>query len=108
MSAQTVETHERGDVHTHEHPSDKKYVEIALILGLITAAEVATYFVDIGDALIPTLMVMMVAKFFMVGAWFMHLKFDFRLYTRMFVAGLVLAVAVYIAMLTAFEFWVDG
>ena len=52
----------------HEHPSDGKYMQIALVLAIITAAEVATYFVHIGDALIPTLMVMMVVKFWIVAA----------------------------------------
>ena len=95
------------DVDTHDHPGDRKYVEIAIILAVLTALEVATYFFEeeLGDALIPILLVMMVVKFFLVAAWFMHLKFDSRLFSRMFVAGLVLASAVYIAMLAAFEFW---
>jgi cytochrome c oxidase subunit 4 len=111
-TAETVEPTEAHDpadhdVDTHDHPGDRKYVEIAIILAILTALEVATYFFEeeLGDALIPILMVMMVVKFFLVAAWFMHLKFDSRLFSRLFVAGLVLASAVYIAMLAAFEFW---
>jgi len=92
----------------HEHPSDGKYMQIALLLAIITAAEVATYFVHIGDALIPTLMVMMVVKFFIVAAWFMHLRFDSKMFTRFFVAGIVLATSVYFIFLTVFEFWTEG
>ena len=92
----------------HEHPSDAKYVQIALLLAAITAAEVATYFVDVGPILIPALMVMMVGKFFYVAAWFMHLKFDSVVFTRFFVTGLILATAVYCIALTVFEFWSKG
>ena len=92
----------------HEHPSDGKYMQIALVLAIITAAEVATYFVHIGDALIPTLMVMMVVKFWIVAAWFMHFRFDSKMFTRFFVAGIVLAISVYFIFLTVFEFWTEG
>jgi cytochrome c oxidase subunit 4 len=87
------------------HASDWLYVQIAIILALITAAEVSTYVVDFGDWLLPSLMVMMVVKFAMVVMFFMHLRFDHKLFSWVFVAGLVLAVAVYIAMLTTFEYW---
>ncbi len=93
------ETHEKA------HPTDTAYIQIALILGAITAAEVATYYIDIGSALVPVLCVMMVVKFAMVVAYFMHLRFDSNLFTRLFVSGLLLAVGVYIATLTTFEFW---
>ncbi|CAN5838146.1 hypothetical protein BH24ACT3_BH24ACT3_02130 [soil metagenome] len=91
----------------HEHPSDGKYVQIALILAVLTGFEVATYYVEdqLGPALIPILMVMMVVKFVIVGAWFMHLRFDSKLLTRLFYAGLILAVVVYVAALATFGFW---
>ncbi|MDY7104583.1 MAG: cytochrome C oxidase subunit IV family protein [Actinomycetota bacterium] len=92
------------------HPSDWTYIKIALVLAAITALEVFTYFesvVDWGPFLIPSLIVMMVVKFFLVGAFFMHLKFDNPLLRNVFIFGLVLAVAVYVATLLAFEFFVD-
>ena len=87
------------------HASDWLYVKIAIILGLITAAEVATYVVDVGAFEIPALMVMMVVKFALVIGFFMHLRFDNKLLTWVFIAGLALAVVVYIVALTTFEFW---
>jgi len=109
MSTETLETEqyltEPDETGEHGHSSDALYVKVFIVLFLITAAEVATYVVDIGDFLIPSLMVMMVAKFALVMGFFMHLRFDSRLLTWVFVAGLALAVAVYIVMLTAFEFW---
>ena len=92
---------------THDHPSDSKYIKIALILAALTAAEVVTFYVEdeLGSLLVPILLVMMVVKFFIVAAWFMHLRFDSNLFTRVFVSGVVLAVAVYIAFLATFEYF---
>ena len=93
----------------HEHPSDRQYVKIALILGALTALEVATYFESVHNlndaALYVILIVLMVLKFVYVVAWFMHLKFDSVLFQRIFVAGVVLALGVYLVMLTAFRIW---
>jgi cytochrome c oxidase subunit 4 len=101
--------HEQVATHdeTHDHPSDGKYIQIALILAVITAAEVATFYVEdrLGSALVPLLLVMMVVKFFIVAAWFMHLRFDSNLFTRVFVSGIFLATAVYLGFLTTFEFF---
>ena len=114
MSSETVEEahrqgHEPAAVHdaTHDHPSDGKYIQIALILAVITAAEVATFYVEdsLGSWLVPILLVMMVVKFFIVAAWFMHLRFDSNLFTRVFVSGIFLATAVYLGFLTTFEFF---
>jgi cytochrome c oxidase subunit IV len=87
------------------HASDKLYVQIFVILFVVTAAEVSTYYVDFGKLLLPALMVMMVFKFAMVAMFFMHLRFDHKLFSWVFVSGLALAVAVYIVMLTTFEYW---
>lgn len=97
---------EHGD--DHAHPSDWAYVKIAAVLAVVTALEVSTYFesvVDWGRALVPALLVMMAFKFYLVATWFMHLKFDSKLFARMFQGGLILAVAVYVATLAAFEFF---
>ncbi len=92
----------------HGHATTADYVKIALVLAGLTALEVFTYFesvLDWGVALVPSLLVMMVLKFYLVATWFMHLRFDNKLFSRMFMAGLVLAVAVYLITLTAFEFF---
>ena len=104
----TTDTEPGTEHEGHEHPSDWAYIKIALILAVITAVEVFTYFESVfnwGSFLIPSLLLMMVVKFWLVATWFMHLKFDNPIFYKMFVGGLVLAVGVYIATLTAFEFW---
>jgi cytochrome c oxidase subunit 4 len=93
------------DPAAHHHPGDLLYIQIAIILAAITAVEVLTYFVDFGPLQTPALLIMMAVKFAMVAMFFMHLKFDNKLFSWVFVAGLVLAVLVYIAMLTMFEFF---
>ena len=106
MSSETITAESAHTDHPvgHAHPGDKQYVVVALILGLFTAIEVLTYFVDFGDAAIPTLLVLMVVKFAMVVLYFMHLKFDSPVFMRLFVTGLILAVSVYAIMLAAFQF----
>ena len=89
----------------HTHPSDGNYMIIALILAAITGAEVSLYYIDVGKVMIPALLVMMVLKFGIVAAYFMHLRFDSRLFRRLFVAGLILAIAVYCAALSSMQFW---
>jgi len=75
---------------------------------VITVLEVFTYFesvLDWGVALVPSLIFMMIVKFYLVATWFMHLRFDSKLFGRMFTTGLLLAVGVYVATLTVFEFF---
>ena len=93
----------------HDHPSDWAYVKIAVVLAVVTGLEVFTYFetvLDWGAFLVPSLIFMMIVKFYLVVTWFMHLRFDSKLFGRMFTAGLILAVGVYLVTLTVFEFWV--
>ena len=90
------------------HPGPIAYVKVAVVLALATAIEVGLYYVtdDMPAPLyIGLLMFFMTFKFAMVVLWFMHLRFDSPMFTRTFVAGLVLAVAVYCAALATFEFW---
>jgi cytochrome c oxidase subunit 4 len=85
--------------------SDAGYIKIALILAAITALEVSTYYVDFGPLFLPSLIIMMVVKFFMVVSYFMHLKFDNKLFSLMFYIGLGLALFVYFTALATFKFF---
>jgi cytochrome c oxidase subunit IV len=97
---QRVETH---DGH-HVHP-DVFYVKIALVLAALTALEVSTYYVDFGPLFLPTLLVLMAVKFFMVAWFFMHLRDDARLFGTLFWSGLFLAIAVYVVALATFQYF---
>jgi cytochrome c oxidase subunit 4 len=86
------------------HPSPKEYVRIAVILAIVTAAEVAIYYIEgLRDVLIPLLFLFAFIKFSLVVLWFMHLRFDSRTYARFFVLGLAGAVTLYIAVLLMFR-----
>jgi cytochrome c oxidase subunit 4 len=80
------------------HPTDAQYIKIAGILAAITAAEVGVYYIKSGlkDGFAPLLIVMAAIKFFIVGSYFMHLRFDNRVLRRLFVTGIVLAIIIYI------------
>lgn len=80
----------------HTHPSPAKYVGIAILLAVITAVEVALYYISMPEWLVVSfLMVLAVMKFVLVGAFFMHLKFDSPMLRRLFVTGIILAAVVY-------------
>jgi cytochrome c oxidase subunit IV len=93
--------------HQGEHWSDLKFVYLALALAVITAIEVAlSYMVDdLGPVFLPALLILMFIKFFSVVSYFMHLKFDHRLFSLMFYMGLILAVVVYSIALFTFKFF---
>ncbi len=87
----------------HAHPGPRTYIAVAIWLAIATAAEVALYYVDIPDGLfIGALMFFMVVKFTTVVAYFMHLKYDARIFRRLMVTGISLAIAVYMIVLTTF------
>jgi cytochrome c oxidase subunit 4 len=98
-----TDPHEAGTQHS-EHPSAKEYIRIGIILGVLTALEVASYYVDVNTSiLIPTLFVLAFVKFVMVVLWFMHLKFDDRRYARFFVMGIAGAFTLYLIVLITFR-----
>jgi len=110
MSAGAAVAHEETVHGTgHEHPSDWMYIKVAIFLAVLTAAEVGMYYVeeDLGSATVPILLVMMVIKFAVVGAYFMHLKFDSVIFRRLFYAGILLAVGVYSATMVSMQFFGD-
>jgi cytochrome c oxidase subunit IV len=104
MSADTETPSESVDHGTAHHPSPRDYVRIAIILGILTALEVSTYFVEFGPIAIPLLIVLMLIKFVLVAGFFMHLRFDTKLYGRMLYGGLLLAVGLYAITLVILYF----
>ena len=90
--------------HSGRHPGPREYVRIAIILGVITAAEVAIYYIEgAKDFLIPVLFFFSFVKFALVVLWFMHLRFDSRTYARFFVMGLAGAVTLFLIVLLIFQ-----
>ena len=91
---------EHEKAHAQAHPGAVEYVQIGVILAVVTAVEVGVYYMDaLSDVLIPILIVLSAAKFSLVVLWFMHLKFDARLFSWMFVGGIALASTLFVVVL---------
>jgi cytochrome c oxidase subunit 4 len=91
--------------HEHTHPDWGTYKWVALILGLITAAEVWIYYLPSFTAtklFVPTLLFLSAVKFTIVVMFYMHLKYDAKLFRALFVAPLMLASFVLIGLLFLF------
>lgn len=101
----TTVTETQADAHEHGM-SDAGYIKIAIILALITGLEVSTYYVNFGPLFMPALLTMMVVKFVMVVSYFMHLKFDSKIFSFLFYVGLGLAIFVYCMALATFKFFI--
>ncbi|MCE2464068.1 MAG: cytochrome C oxidase subunit IV family protein [Dehalococcoidia bacterium] len=86
------------------HPTPQTYLKVATILVILTAAEVAVLYIDaLRPVFLPLFLVLSVAKFCLVVMFYMHLKFDSRLFSWVFVGGLLLAVAVGIVLMSLFQ-----
>lgn len=84
----------RHEVVEHAHPGAKAYITVALILAVITAVEVAVYYLPEVRPVLPLILTVLSAvKFFMVVAFFMHLWFDHSSFTWYFGGGLALALS---------------
>ncbi len=88
----------------HAHPGAGTYVVIGLILTIITAIEVAVFYIPaMHTYMAPILISLSAAKFVLVVLFYMHLKFDNRLFSTVFVMPLVLAISLVIALIILFK-----
>ena len=90
------------------HPTPFQYVMVGVVLVILTALEVTVSYLD-GD--IPSglilflLLVMMVLKFVLVAAWFMHLRTDRPVFRRFFMLGGAAAVTLFAVVLSMLHVW---
>ena len=111
----------------HPHASAGKYVQIAVILFVLTALEVLLYELCYGGIshavvglaasvepwFVELLLGLSFLKFWFVAMFYMHLKFDSKLLSWLFGFSLVLAFTVIVALLTLFLYnrglwWATG
>lgn len=83
-------------------PGYRDYVNIAVVLCVVIGLELVTYYIAPSGWVVPLLGVFAAIKFFVIGAWFMHLRFDSPIFRRLFLAGLSLAVSVFLITLLIF------
>ncbi len=92
--------------HFHDGPSDVLYIKVAAALFVLTGLEVYSSYAEwLGGAFIPVLLIMMLVKFVLVVLFFMHLRFDAKIFGRLFWTGFFLAISVYIVALATFQFF---
>ena len=90
--------------HEAHHPGPRQYLTIGVILFVLTVVEVAVVYMSLGAFLLPILMVLMVIKFALVVLYFMHLKFDNKLFSTLFTAPLLIAVSIVLALIALFSY----
>lgn len=87
--------------HAPGHASTGTYLKIAAVLCAVTALEFAVIYIrQLTPILTPLLIVMSLGKFALVVMYFMHLRYDARPLTLLFVAPLVLAIGIALALIT--------
>ncbi len=92
--------HVSGEEH---HPSESGYIRVAIALFLFTTIEVIAFYVEplrLLDLLAPILLLLSAIKFATVGGWYMHLKFDSKIFMVFFGVGLALAATVILLLMT--------
>lgn len=104
-------THTNPDVdvraigEVHEHPTWKQYKWVALILIVITVIEVWAYYIPsfvASHAFVPSLLVMSAAKFAIVVLFYMHLRYDHKIFRALFTGPLIVAILTIGALLFLF------
>jgi cytochrome c oxidase subunit 4 len=102
MSAPAAPTAELG-AHAVEESKFGLYVQIAMLLAVITGLELVTVYLPfVKWLLIAVLVVLSTVKFLFVIFYFMHLRWDRLFCTILFFIGLVLAGATMWALLKLF------
>ena len=89
-----------------DHPGPLKYAVIAVILSAITLVEFGSFYVEwlteAKGVFVTMLIVLSAIKFALVAMFYMHLKFDHGIFTRLLVTGMILATVILFVLLGLF------
>ena len=104
-------SHAQGEEHAHvsgevhAHPTWSTYWKVALILTIITAIEVSAFYIPAWEesrVYVPSMLIMSGIKFVIVVAFYMHLKYDHRLFRALFSGPLIVAVLTILSLMFLF------
>ena len=87
------------------HPGPGTYALIAAVLSVVTLLEFGAFYWPLlheTGLFMPLLVVMSAFKFALVAMFYMHLKFDHGVFTRLLIGGVMLAGFVMLALLVLF------
>ena len=90
----------------HAHPTWKTYFLVGFILTVTTAVEVSAYYIKPWEEsrwYVPSMLIMSGAKFIIVVMFYMHLKYDHKLFRSLFVGPLIIATVTIIALMFLFD-----
>ena len=97
--AHAVAAHDHG----HDESKFQIYVQIAMLLAVITGVEIIAVYLPFAKwLLVSGLVILSTVKFMFVIFFFMHLRWDKPFCTILFFIGLVLAAGTMWALLTLF------
>ena len=87
-----------------EHPTWSTYWKIAVILTVITIIEVWVYYTPFVESklFVPALLIMSAAKFTIVVMYYMHLKYDHRLFRALFTGPFIIAALTLVSLMFLF------
>ena len=97
--------HGGHDVHAH-HPTARTYIIVGAFLTLITVVEVWAYYIPsfvASPMFVPALLIMSAVKFAIVVMFYMHLKYDHKLFRALFVGPLIIAAGTLMALMFLFH-----
>ena len=89
----------------HSHPTWSTYWKVATILTLITVGEVWAYYIPsfvASRGFVPTLLTLSALKFAIVVMFYMHLKYDHRIFRVLFTGPLLIAALTLLALMFLF------
>jgi cytochrome c oxidase subunit 4 len=102
-AAHSADHHAPAEGHAHSEGKFHIFVQIAMLLAVITGIEIVLIYLPLSKWLvISSLIVLSTVKFMFVIFYFMHLKWDKLFCTILFFIGLVLAGGTMWALLALF------
>jgi cytochrome c oxidase subunit 4 len=87
------------------HPTWSTYWKVATILTIITIVEVSAYYIEAWSSapfFAVSMLLLSGLKFAIVVMFYMHLKYDHRLFRPLFVGPLLIAITTIVALLFLF------
>ena len=104
MSSETREI--MHDQHSHPVHGTRTYWIIGAYLFVLTALEIACYFYEdqLGATAAPIILVLSAAKFILVVMFYMHLKYDSKVFTGIFIFPALLATLVITSLFLLYHF----
>ncbi|MEX2572476.1 MAG: cytochrome C oxidase subunit IV family protein [Gemmatimonadota bacterium] len=93
------------DLDAHPVHGTKTYWVIGLYLFILTALEIACYYIEdqLGSLATPIILALSAGKFILVVMFYMHLKYDSRMFTGVFIFPMALATLVIVSLIVLYH-----